>query len=345
MYLPAAAAMMTASDALRQTWSATSAEAAQAAGYYHRRVPFPGHAVYGGIVRPGAFRRLSIEVEKSELTRINFEDQTRGYGVTVEDRPEHTGRAFIHLQESGPSPARDVFVIFCADVLDHISKCVSEAEAIRVLYDRLQHWKRFFQSRLPEGLSREEYIGLYAELDFFAAVLAAGIAPEALASAWQGPIGANQDFLFGGIAVEIKACTGNDTDFVPISNVRQLDDTGLDQLFLFQGVYDFRHDSGQTLKMLVERLRQLLTPKPSAVDIFEERLLAAGYIEPSPSPFEHYGFTTRSRRSFHVAKAFPRLLESSLLHGISDVRYTLNLAACANFEVTETAVFAAIAGS
>jgi hypothetical protein len=209
----------------------------------------------------------------------------------------------------------------------------------------LQHWKRFFQSRSPEGLSREEYIGLYAELDFFAALLGAGIAPEALANAWQGPIGANQDFLFGGVAVEIKACTGNDTDFVPISNVRQLDDTGLDRLFLFQGVYDFRQDSGQTLKVLVDRLRQLLAASPSAVDIFEVRLLAAGYIEPLASPFERYGFSPRFRRYFHVAKGFPHLQESSLPQGISEVRYKLNLAACAAFEVAEPIVTAAIAGS
>jgi Putative PD-(D/E)XK family member, (DUF4420) len=338
--------MMTASDALRQTWAATSAEAAARTGYYHRRVSFPGHVVYAGIVRPGVLRRLSIEVEKSHLARLNFEDQTRGYVVTVEDRDhEHTGRTFIHLQEVGASLSRDLFVILCADVLDHISKCSNEPEAIRVLHDRLQRWKRFFQSRSPEGLSREEYIGLYAELDFFAAALSAGISPEALANGWQGPIGANQDFLFGGVAVEIKACTGNDTDFVSISNVRQLDDTGLDQLFLYQGVYDFRQDAGQTLKMLIERLRELLAPSASAADIFEERLLAAGYIEPSSSPFERYGFSRRSRRAFHIEAGFPRLLESSLPHGVSDVRYTLNLAACAAFGVTEAIVNGAIVGS
>src|SRR6185437_12198530 len=102
--LPAGAVMMTASDALRQTWAVTSAEAAPRAGYYHRRVSFPGHAVYAGIVRPGAVRRLSIEVEKSHLTRLTLEDQTRGYVVTVEDRDdEHRGRTFIHLQEVGAS--------------------------------------------------------------------------------------------------------------------------------------------------------------------------------------------------------------------------------------------------
>jgi hypothetical protein len=335
--------MMTASDALRQTWTATSAEAAPRAGYYHRRVSFPGHAVYAGVVRPGGFRRLSIEVEKSALTRTNFEDQTRGYLVTVEDRDhEHSGRTFIHLQETGPAPARDLFVILCADILDHISKCGSEPEAVGVLDDRLQHWKRFFQSRSPEGLSREEYIGLYAELDFFDACLAGGINSQALANGWQGPIGANQDFLFGGVAVEIKACTGNQTDSVSISNVRQLDDTGLDQIFLCQAAYDFRQDSGRTLRMVVERLRQLLASSPSAVAIFEERLLAAGYVEPSASPFDSYGFTPRFRRSFHVANGFPRLLEASLPHGISDVCYTLNLAGCGPFEVTAEIVTVAI---
>ena len=337
---------MTASDALRQTWAATSAEAAPRTGYYHRRVSFPGHAAYAGIVRPGTVRRLSIEVDRSHLAHLNFEDQTRGYVVTVEDRDhEHTGRTFIHLQEVGAPLSRDLFVILCSDVLDHISKSSNEPEAIRVLHDRLQRWKRFFQSRSPEGLSREEYIGLYAELDFFAAALGAGISPDAVVNGWQGPIGANQDFLFGGVAVEVKACTGNDTDCVSISNVRQLDDTGLDKLFLYQGVYDFRQDAGQTLNMLIERLREMLAPSASAADIFEERLLAAGYIEPSPSPFERYGFSQRSRRAFHVEAGFPRLLESSLPDGISGVRYTLNLAACAAFGVAEAVVTGAIWGS
>jgi hypothetical protein len=97
--------------------------------------------------------------------------------------------------------------------------------------------------------------------------------------------------------------------------------------------------------MLVERLRALLAPSPSAADIFEERLLAAGYFEPYPSPFENFGFSKRSRRAFRVADTFPRLLESSLPHGISDVRYILNLAACAAFAVTESIVTAAINGS
>ena len=97
---------MTASEALRQIWTATSAEAVQQPGYYHRRLPFSGPAVYAGIVRPGTLRRLSIEVEKSTIAHANFEDQTRGYLVSVEDRDgEDTDRAFVHLQESGPSPA------------------------------------------------------------------------------------------------------------------------------------------------------------------------------------------------------------------------------------------------
>jgi hypothetical protein len=336
---------MTASEALRQIWTATSAEAVQQPGYYHRRLPFSGPAVYAGIVRPGTLRRLSIEVEKSTIAHANFEDQTRGYLVSVEDRDgEDTDRAFVHLQESGPSPARDLFVIFTADVLDHVSKCINEPEAVRVLRERLQHWKRFFQSR-TEGLSREEYIGLFAELDFFRLGLTASVTPEALANAWQGPSGTNQDFLFGGVAVEIKACTDNETNLVPISNVRQLDDTGIEQLFLCQGVYDFRQDSGETLKMLVENLRHLLVPSPTAGDIFEARLLAAGYIEPASSSFDRYGFAPRFRRHFHVAEGFPRLLESSLPSAISDVRYALNLAACGSFEVNETVVVAAIGGS
>ena len=157
-----------------------------------------------------------------------------------------------------------------------------------------------------------------------------------------GAAGANQDFLFGAVAVEIKASTGNETELVRISNIRQLDDTGLEKLFLRHAAYDFRDGSGQTLPMLVQRLRQFLSPSAETVIVFDERLLSAGYVEPSPSAFERYGFTARFRRCFRVEKGFPRLLELPLPNGVSKVCYTLNLAACVEFEVSGAVVMAAI---
>ena len=62
MYSRAAGAMMTASDALRETWAVTSAEAALQGGYYRRRVPFPSAlAVYAGVVRPGS---TSLDIDR-----------------------------------------------------------------------------------------------------------------------------------------------------------------------------------------------------------------------------------------------------------------------------------------
>ena len=170
------------------------------------------------------------------------------------------------------------------------------------------------------------------------------IAAEVLTHAWEGPLGANQDFLFGTVAVEVKASTGNETDSVRISNIRQLDDTGLGQLFLHHAAYDFRDGSGRTLPMLVRRLRHCLSASAGALVIFEERLLAAGYVEPSPSAFDRYGFTTRFRRCFRVATGFPRLLELLLPRGVFNVCYILDLAACAAFEVSGAVVTAAIGG-
>ena len=136
---------MTASDALRQSWAGTSAEAAPQPGYYRRRVPFPSvHAVYAGVVRPGSIRWVAIEVEKSAVAGTKVEDETRGYIVYVDDSDsERSGRVSIHVQEAGVLPARDLFLVLCSDLIEHIGPCASGSEALAALHCRLGHWKRF----------------------------------------------------------------------------------------------------------------------------------------------------------------------------------------------------------
>jgi hypothetical protein len=77
---------------------------------------------------------------------------------------------------------------------------------------------------------------------------------------------------------------------------------------------------------------------PDAMGTFNDRLLSAGYIEPDPSPFACYGFTERHRSYFKVSDGFPRILESGLAPGISEVCYSVNLVACSGFTVTESDV-------
>ena len=189
----------------------------------------------------------------------------------------------------------------------------------------------------------EEHVGLYGELVFIESGLAAGISGQALIDSWQGPLGANQDFLFGPVAVEVKATTGMDANRVRISNIRQLDSTGLANLFLARHAFDFRRGSGRTLSELATSLRAVLSAVSlDLADSLAARLLAAGYVDSLPSEYGDWGFTPRRFDAFQVVNSFPRLIEADLPAGVSEVAFTIDLSAAAHLHVDEPDLWASI---
>ena len=328
---------MTVSEILTQTWGTVVTEASQADGYYHRRIPltcmWPAHA---GIHRPTDARILILETDLGSTRGLRLADETKGYSIDVgPDEAGRTDRATIRIQETSAG-YREIFTIFCSDILEHWIPHAGASDSLKSLSRRLARWKKFFQRGAQFGLSREDYVGLYGELSFIEASIKAGAASLPIVSAWQGPLGTNQDFLFGPLAVEVKTTTGTELDKVRITNARQLDSTGLQSLFLTRYAFDFRQGSGRTLPQLVTSLKTALAANsPDALSVFNDRLLEAGFVEGVPNEFDIWGFTPRHFDAYNVGDGFPRLLESSLPSGVSEVSYILNLSAAAPFHILE----------
>src|SRR5262245_40606631 len=102
MCLPTAAAMMTVSETLKQTWMAVLAESSQVEGYYHRRIPrssaWPAHA---GIHRPTESRILILETAGKAVRGLSLNDETKGYAIDiVADEAGRVDRASIRIQET-----------------------------------------------------------------------------------------------------------------------------------------------------------------------------------------------------------------------------------------------------
>lgn len=334
-------------ETLKQTWSAVAAEASQAEGYYHRRVPlaspWPAHA---GIHRPTDTRVLLLETDNRVARGLSLKDTTKGY--SVDTGPEEAGRpdrATIRIQETNQG-YREIFTIVCADILEHWIPHTGASDSLKSLSQRLARWKNFFQRGTPLGLNREEYVGLYGELSFIETGLNAGVTALTMINAWQAPLGTNQDFLFGPIAVEIKTTTGNDIDAVRITNTRQLDSTGLQSLFLTRYAFDFRQGGGRTLPQLVATLKSAFSAlSPDILTTFSDRLLEAGFLDATPSEFDDWGFTPRHFDVFGVGDGFPRLLESGLPSGVSEISYTLNLSAAVQFKLVQSDLWAHVTSS
>jgi hypothetical protein len=328
-------ATMTASDTLRQTWELVRGEGPRASGYYHRRIPIQStFPAYAGIVYPDGACRISLLSDNQFTRDVPLRHETKGYCVDMEPSPAgHPQSSFINITVRGAA-FTELFTILAADILQQWVNHDQPRPAVDAVHRRLQHWRRFFQ-RGDGGLSREEYIGLYAELTFLETLLDAGIAPDPAVNAWQGPLGTNQDFLFGTTAVEVKCSTGNDADKVQIANERQLDSVGLKALYLFHIAFDFRENAGRTLSQLITALTDRLhATAEAALLTLDDRLLAAGYAPQVPSPYDAHGFTERKRKNYEVRDGFPRLVESALPSGVSEVSYTLNLSGRSTFQVS-----------
>jgi hypothetical protein len=149
--------------------------------------------------------------------------------------------------------------------------------------------------------------------------------------------------VFGTLAAEVKTVTGNEIDSVRISNARQLDSTGLEKLFLVRFAFDFREGSGRTVPELINSLKTSLSAtSPGALVLFEDRLMEAGLIPGTSGEFDRWGFTLRQAQCFRIESAFPCILESAVPSGVSEVSYSLNLAAAAKFKLTEAEMWACI---
>src|SRR5581483_10751790 len=124
-----------------------------------------------------------------------------------------------------------------------------------------------------------------------------------------------------------------------ISNVLQLDETGLPALYLVHLAVAPRRGSSETLPSIVSAIRsQLDTMSIDALSAFNTQLIKVGYLEAHASQYSDIGYEFRHIRAYHVRDGFPRIKECNLTDGVGDVRYSIVAAACSQFEVTSDAL-------
>lgn len=236
--------------------------------------------------------------------------------------------------------AQDVFTSLIVDALPRLVGVTSSGEAGRRLLDRLGRWKKFLAAGAT-GLSATEQRGLYAELRTLRDVFLGHISPLKAVKAWTGPQRSHQDFRLEGVGVEVKATVESVPVEVKISSARQLDDSGFDDLFLRVVLLDDRVlgevtlGFGESLQELVEDIRQRLDATPEAVELFNDSLLDAKYLETDGEAYQLHRYAVRDTLSYRVTDGFPRILERNLPIGVGDVAYIVAVAACTPFCISE----------
>ncbi len=247
------------------------------------------------------------------------------FAVSLDGQP-HLG---VALREARFA---DVFAALAEDLARRIEEsAASGAASVAVFLGQLRRWQRFLASA-REGLDPASQRGLWGELHLLRQRLLPRLG-EAAVAGWKGPEHAHQDFQFPGAWIEVKTTLAKQPQAVRIASERQLDETHAPALFLHVLVLETHEGGAATLPAAVAGLRAALAASPVAREAFEDKLLAAGYLDRHAARYEAVGYAVRQELDYRVGGAFPRIIESALPAGVGDVGYQLSLAACTAFEV------------
>lgn len=316
---------------LERTWS-------------HLAVPLPP-AELSGLRVPGLQPNLRIYValDSSERRHLLIEvprsteslkyHATRGLEVSTENlrigqSPEAT---YIDLTCLDPLQ-NQTFTAVSLDIITAISSALMDPR--EAVISSLDRW-RWFWSLDPNGLTREEALGLFGELWFLYRWV--GPVSSSTLNCWHGPLGARHDFQWDVSSVEVKTtsiASGNPVH--RIASIDQLDDPDTGMLYLFSlQVWDDPL-SANTLPALVSRIAISLSNDPASSLLFNERLAQAGY---NPAMGERYSRPLRiiAEELYKVEGAFPRLTRKSFINGlppgIENISYSLSVSVCIPWRV------------
>ena len=224
---------------------------------------------------------------------------------------------------------KDIFSLFIENIVEEISKSVTENEALVETSNVVLKWKKLFDKINFQGLSIERQKGLIGELLLFNSLLEEEYSIDALLESWTGPDFNDKDFRFGSFGIEVKL-TSSKVPKVKISSERQLDNENLTKLYLVLYIVEEVKDKGFSLNSIIEQIRTKINSNQNALKFFNERLLLVGYLD---EDFENYKrqYAFRNRNFYEVISDFPRLVASDLPIGLFDTKYNIELSAIEQF--------------
>ena len=244
------------------------------------------------------------------------------------------------------SNQRDIFQTLCLDIISAAAHAESEAEAVSAALMRTWRWHHLLRGGRGTLLSPEEQKGLLGELFVLERLLLPRIDAASAVTAWRGPMGAPKDFEVARVAIEAKTRRGGATPSLSITSESQLDESGVDSLFLHVVELDeapIDGNQGVTLHDVAERIRgRLFTLDAASSGILETRLSSAGYR--MEDDYSSYRWLEGTTRIYLVSDSFPRITSGEIRSGVSNVRYSVSLADCEPFATSVSALDNALAG-
>lgn len=278
---------------------------------------------------------LLVQTKPALLATLEEWPKSEGFDVVLRPVKGKVGDATLVCLELTSPRYRDVFMSLAEDICKVVSVETDAQSALQKMHRRLYRWQEFLKRHREEGLSPEQRVGLFGELEILQEVFLKTLEPVHAIQGWRGCKKAHQDFQYQGFALEVKATRAVTPDRIHISNIQQLDEEGVDEMFLSLVWLHQNESSGRSLPAIIAEIRSTLSDP--AETLFNEGLMEVGYLDIHQSIYEKELYQVRKITVFLVGEGFPRLTHSMIPDGIKGVKYQISIDACGPFLVEEDA--------
>ena len=231
---------------------------------------------------------------------------------------------------------REIFYYLCLSILHATEKMEDEPDSAiaKIVLIHLARWQKLLKNS-SNLLSEARQIGLFGELALLRDLYLPNLGGQAAIDCWVGPLDHEQDFGYGNSLCEVKTSKSTSDAKASIASLEQLDPVSGDITLVFQtvSVFEDQPPNSFSLNGIVRQIEALLeSATPDVMEQFGMRLSLYGYV-PHPE-YEKRCFALVNRRIFAVEGKFPRLVRSSIPGGVERLSYTINIEACADFELS-----------
>lgn len=224
---------------------------------------------------------------------------------------------------------RDMFVLFCEDIVNSSACIANKEKATRFVGKRYKEWREMLANGRGNVLSPEEIKGLLGEMYFLKEYLSVKYGAEKAALSWTGPRRLPQDYIIDDTWYEVKTVASSRTE-VGISSVEQLDCTKAGELAVIRAdKTSVTNTNALNLNGLYSALLALLDD--GTKERFSTMLLQYGYYPRPEYEDEEYTFEVKTVTRYAVTSDFPCIRRANIPESITEVKYSLALAAIDSF--------------
>ena len=223
-----------------------------------------------------------------------------------------------------------IFYSLCNDLISITDNYDNDATMISAVEVRLKRWQQLLKQDRNRAMNLHRQMGLFSELLCLRDIIFPKYGIEQAIISWVGADFDKQDFLLDKAIIEVKSYKTSKGQTAHISSIRQLVSDKVPLFLLTYGLTETKN--GESIADIVQSINDHLKNESNEIKSkFEGKLLEYGYI-PEIIKTQFYQFIVDKNRVFLTSGDFPKIQPNYIKHGITEVKYSIDLIECKAFE-------------